>query len=319
MLPRNFKSILSLAAGLCVLLLPVPALAIINFGLDNSGNTTDPGTGAPFDAVARVSNSGGANPAGSAVHLGDGYMLTADHVANRSHVSFDGMTEYARDTGFAPVQVAPGVDMKIFRLESTPSVSSVKLHDSLTEEISEATMIGWGRGRNPSVPVDTTSVDWGGNKTIDKRWGLNVPRDMSVVLDYSLGGTDYLFAGIDTILGSESGTPAGLGASEGALTTYDSGSGLFQFLSGEWSLIGIAVTVETSGDSNFGDDALAGATNGDSNSFARVSAYQEAIDGLIPEPANAGLILALVGASLAGAQRRRRTLIMRGRTLNAQR
>jgi hypothetical protein len=305
MLPQNCKSILPLLAGSCLFLLPVPALAIINFGLDNSGNTTDPGTGVPFDAVARVSNLGGADTSGSAVHLGDGYMLTADHVRNRSHVSFDGITEYARDTGFTPVQVAPGVDMKVFRLASTPPVSSVKLQDSADELIAEATMVGWGRGRDPSVPVDSASVSWGNGSTIDKRWGLNVPR-APVVLDYNLGGTDYLFQGLNTVLGSDSGTPAGVGANEGALAVFDSGSGLFQFLSGEWSLIGIAVTVETISDSNFGDDEILDGTRGDTNSYARVSAYEEAINGIIPEPAHAGLVFALLGAALVGAQRRGR-------------
>ena len=299
----NCFSLPRLTAGLCLALMPLPALGIINFGLDNSGNLTDPGTGAPFDAVARVSSSGGGSPAGSAIHLGNGYMLTADHVANRSHVSFDGTIEYARDTSFAPVQVAPGVDMKVFRLNTTPSVSAVKLLDSSTELIAEATMVGWGRGRDSTVPVNSATVSWGGDSTIDKRWGLNVPR-ATLLVDYSFGGKDYEFAGLGTVLGSDSDTPAGLGANEGALTTYDSGSGLFQLISGEWSLIGVAVTVQTNGSSTFAGDSLDDATRGDLNAYARVSTYHDAIVGIVPEARNFALLFGLLAAGVACARRR---------------
>lgn len=266
--------------------------AIILFGLDNSHNLTDPNTGVPFDAIARVSNSRGASPAGSAIHLGNGYMLTANHVAERSHVSFDGVNYLPRDTAFTPIQVATNVDLKIFRLQTTPDVSSVKLLTSPVEQIAEATMVGWGRGRDPNVAVNSDTVAWGNDSTINKRWALNVPRSSTNSLAYTHNSINYNYAAIITVLGSSSGDPSGLGANEGALTTYDSGSALFQLISGEWYLIGVATTVQVLNSSFFGDDSIDSPDRGHFNYFARVSTYHEEIIAIIPEPAYACLYLA---------------------------
>lgn len=299
---QNLYSLSRLVAGLCLALLPLSSFGIINFGLDNSGNTTDPGTGVPWDAVARVANYDGSSvtsPEGSGVHLGFGYVLTANHVDvnNDTWVSFDGTNWLQRDTSFAAQQVAPNVDMQIFKLQSTPTTASVAVYDGIAEQIAPATLVGWGRGRNPLTPVDSTSVPWGNNATINKRWGNNVPRDVATLL-YQTGS----YQAIRTVVGSATGTPPGLGDNEVAATLYDSGSGLFQFLSGRWYLIGITTAVETSGTSNFGDDVIA--VGGDENYFARVSTYHDAIDGIIPETRNFALCFALLGVALVSSQRR---------------
>ena len=282
-----------------------PAEAIINYGYDNNSavTTTDPGTGVPWDAVARVANWDGvsaSNPSGSAMHLGNGYMLTADHVLDRSHVSFDGSNWYARDTSFTPIQVTSGVDLKVFKLTSSPSVSSVQLYDGVFEQVAPATMIGWGRGRDPATPVNTVSVPWGNNNTIDKRWGENELKSFIPSGSYSATGNNYTSQLLGVVLGSPSGAPSGLGMIEAAAATYDSGSGLFQNLGGTWQLIGL--TVLAGNPSVFGDDTTA--AGGGENFFVRISPYENDILAAVPEPNAYSLITAVLALTVTIRRRR---------------
>jgi hypothetical protein len=267
-----------------------PAQGVILFGLDNAANQTDPGTGVPFSGVAVVSYNDGSSPQGTAIHLGGGYMLTANHVGIRPHVSFDGSTYYARDLGFAPVQVASDVDMKIFRLTSTPPVASARVYGGSLEQTIPSTLIGWGVGRDPAIPVGSTSVTWGSNATVAKRWGVNTPLALQNI---AFGTGSY--EAILTFLGSSSGTPSGLGSSEAAATLLDSGSGLFQNIGGLWYLIGLTTTVETFGSSTFGNDQPLD-PNGEANVFVRVSNHKAAISAIIPEARG----IVLLGVSLLG-------------------
>jgi hypothetical protein len=280
----------AVAALACMLACIQPGSAIILFGLDNSANLTDPGTGVPFDAVAKVYNTGDGITRGSAVHLGGGYMLTANHVAATvgQSFTFDGVTSYALDTGFTPTQVAAGVDLKVFRLTTVPVASAVSLSMG-GEQVAAATLVGWGRGRDPAIPVGSSTVTWGDHSTVAKRWGENVPRDLMW-----LGYNDYNFIGIRTVLGSDTGSPPGLGANEAAATQYDSGAGMFQFIGGEWRLIGVAVAVQANGVSVFGDDGSS-AGKGHDNYFVYINAYRDDILMLIPEPSSALMLMAATG------------------------
>lgn len=236
---------------------------MIFWNLDNSANTTDPGGAFPWDSIAKVTNSTATSISGSAVYLGNGYLLTADHVTFNStlqYVSFDGTTTYAVDTNFksgsrfAGKQVAPNVDLAVIKMSTTPiGIDGVSLLTTPTELIAPATFVGWGVGRNPAVPLLSPSVAWGDSTTSAKRWGLNVPRILTNV-NYQSGS----YQAIVTIVGGDgiSFNPDGLGNSEAAATLYDSGAGLFQFLAGNWWLIGTATGVETNGTSIFGNDQL---------------------------------------------------------------
>ena len=261
-----------------------PAGAVILFGLDNAANQTDPGTGVPFSGVGMLADAGLANPMGTAIYLGGGYMLTANHVGMKPYVTFDGATYYQRDTSFTPVQVAANVDMQVFRLTTMPTVAAANLYRGVNEQVAPATQVGWGLGRSPTVPVDSVAVTWGDASTLAKRWGLNTPRGLA-----TLASGSGSYAGLYTVLGSDAGSPAGLGASEAAATLDDSGSGLFQNLGGTWYLIGLTTGVDTFGTSNFGNDQGAN-PNGDLNYSVRVGSYSSAILAIIPEPSSAGLL-----------------------------
>lgn len=305
-----------LAATVCFALAGLlPARAILFWNLDNSANQADPGTGVPWGSVAKVIDAGNTALSGSAIYLGNGYLLTANHVTmgtnSYSHVTFDGTNTFeidptfkagARDLG---IQVAVGVDLAVFRLTIEPvGVPAVSLLTGTNEVFGgEATMIGWGVGRNPSSSLESTNVAWGDASTSALRWGLNAPLD-ALTINYS----GYSMEALRTIAGADGVAfdPDGLGAAEGAAALFDSGSALFQKIDDVWFLIGVGAAVQNANFSIYGDDKVAGAGRGDANYFARVSTYEADIVAVIPEPATVSLFAA--GALIAGAvlHRRRR-------------
>lgn len=264
------------------------AHAAILFTGNNNANTSDPGNGLPWDSVARITDStGSVSNRGTAVHLGWGYMITADHVSLSSNfVTFDGLTSHAIDTGFSPVQLdAPDADLKIFRLASNPGLPALNLYSTSefgNQDRNDALshMVGWGVGRDED---DTGNPwDWGGADTVAKRWGTNTATTVS---NAPVGG--YSTTALVTVLGNNQGD------NEIAATVYDSGAGFFLEINGDWYLTGIAIAVEVDGSSNFGSNNINSGIRGNLNYYARIGAYESEILAIIPEPAHTGLILIL--------------------------
>jgi hypothetical protein len=277
--------------------------AVVLFNLPNSANQSNPGTGVPWGSVAKVSGSAGGSQTGSAVHIGNGYLLTANHVtidATSRFVTFDNSSFYEIDASFKAgsrqygKQVAAGVDMAVIKLTTIPvGVSSAVLLLNGSELIAPATLIGWGFGRDPTAPLGSAVVGWGTTDTAAKRWGLNEPRDaVTIVYD------SYSYEALRTVTGGTS-NPSGLGDAEAGLATFDSGGGLFQQLGESWYLIGVNAAAE-SDPTTFGPDRISNVRpRGDYNYFGRVSAYDTQILALVPEP-DSGL-LAAAAMTILGA------------------
>jgi hypothetical protein len=278
--------------------------ALIVFGGDNNATTSAPeGVDLPWDANARVANFNGdvvTGSAGSAVHLGFGYMLTAHHVANSSHVSFDGVTWYERDTGFVPVQVAVGVDLKVFKLLETPAVNAVTLHPGGSELNTLGYHVGWGRGRASDGDIgEDVQAFSSSNATIDKRWGTNEVKAVQQQ-SWTIGSTGYTQQTLVTVLGN-SESP-----NEAALGTFDSGSGYYQEHNGSIVLAGIggAIQQQSPGSATFGGDRLTGSGRGDQNFMIQVGPYANDIMAIIPEPRFYGLATGLLLFALVAWRRR---------------
>lgn len=274
-----------------LLMMASSAKAIILFGGDNTANTTDPGAGHLWSAVAKVTDSG-KNLSGSAVYLGNGYLLTAKHLTSTAKVTFDGSTYYDVDQSFHST-FSTNVDLKVVRLTEIPgSLTGVQLLGTPSEQAAQVLLIGWGVGRQ--VPDATgPSFNWGGTGTSTKRWGANMLEGL-----VNVSGAGYQSQGLYFNLDADSS----LGDDEAAMTQYDSGSGMFQFINGQWYLVGINIGVSASNVSTFGEP-------GDMNFAVRISPYYDEILAnmeVIPEPSTVALLLtvALGGACFALKRRK---------------
>ncbi|HWL53175.1 MAG TPA: PEP-CTERM sorting domain-containing protein [Chthoniobacteraceae bacterium] len=282
----------------CFLLTLASAPALVLYGGDNNTNITAPANGVPWEAVARVGNV-----SGSAVYIGNGYLLTANHVTLGSSVSFDGVNTFAIDQ--SSVHSFAGVDLKLFRLTEIPLIAGVSLLNTAAETSGgELTLIGWGKGRSSSSAVGDNLVAWG-DGTNKKRWGLNTLSYTGVA-----SGRDPAFAGVNyQVVAFDLDGRFGLGPNEAGLTQHDSGSGMFQFIDGQWYLVGIATLVASHVEKNslFSDPLYS--IPADINMGVRISSYYDEIMAQIspiPEPSTFALLISVAAGGACLAVRRKR-------------
>ena len=279
---NRYRTITRIAKNaLCCILIYIStgsAQAIILYSGDNSANLTAPDSARVdiFNSVAKITNDDGTGIVGSAVHIKDKYLLTAEHVLfknatpRRTHVTFDGTTFWAIDLSFLPIQIETA-DLVLFKLIKDPNLPETTLYSSTNERFKTGTLIGWGYGRETNQADQTNSTrtwNWGDGTTIAKRWGFN---RVEFTGDGNIGGNtyDYLLTRLDSNQGNN----------EVAFAYYDSGSGLFISNSGSWELAGITTAVTTFNSSKFAQSF----NSPDFNYFVRVSQYRQTIVNNIPD------------------------------------
>lgn len=274
--------------------IPCHALVIFNKTNDSTDITSDPNNGSPWESVARISDNG--NTKGSAVYLGNRYLLTANHVdpSNTRTVQFSPEGPNFDIEADSQQQVASGLDLKVFRIKSDPGILGVNLYGGTNELNKNTTIVGWGRGRDSSVssPGDTTQ-QWGNQSTTAKRWGDNVITD-TLTRTYNSG---YEYEGIEYTLGNnQTDTEAGF-------ATWDSGGAMFIQDSSNYYLAGINAIVQTNGSSNFG--SRGSNESGDINFGPRISTYKSDIEAIVPEPSTTAIAIGLAALGAVATFRRR--------------
>ena len=229
-----------LAFFLAAALLCAPsARALIIYGtgptdVDNTRNTTAPASGAPWANVVQI----GTNNA-SGVYLGNGYVLTANHVGLVGSILINGIS-YTIDGSFTPLQISEApdyVDLKLFKiigLPPLPVVQSLPLNFSATDLNVNCTIIGWGLGKG--TVITNQGWNWGDNTTRAERWGTNKTLSSATAVT-PVAGYSYIYEALETNFNRS------LGADTSEISSGDSGSGLFQQFGGVWKLSGITTTV----------------------------------------------------------------------------
>jgi hypothetical protein len=263
-----------------------PVHAIVFFSQGNDANLTSPGGGLPWDNVVQMQSSTG--PIGTGVYLGNRYVLTAGHVGPLTSVKV-GYVDYLLDS--SPTVAIGRADMKLVRLASDPGLNGVRLNSNPLGDGGEAYLVGYGVGRASSSLLGSNPVTWDDSSTAIKRWGTNF-------VDGARGGIQ-VGGYISDLLRTEFNSDAG--ASEAALTIYDSGSALFQKIGSEWYLVGLGAYVQNSGYSLA--NSQFNSTESDDNYFIRISSYANSsvmIGGVgVPEPSSQSLLF--VGVAFLSA------------------
>ncbi len=272
---------------------------------DGSGNTAAPVDDFGFDSVGIT---GAANNR-TAVYLGSGWVITADHVGDHP-VTFDGVTYQPVASSGVQLSNTAGQppDLYIFRVHPFPSVAPVTLA-SQAATIGEAIFCA-GNGRNRAA----TSTQWNANwqemppyvyegyevapgRTM--RWGQNELTDVGN--DITLGSRTTRT--IETVF-DESGVTDEFQAWNG-----DSGGGCFVKRGGEWELVGVMYAQGVFGDPDGGGPLNGQPANtvayGNDTLISDVFFYRDQIEDLAPQIKDvpsmsrwgAGILaLAIVGA-----------------------
>ncbi|MDP0498621.1 MAG: hypothetical protein Q7P63_00840 [Verrucomicrobiota bacterium JB022] len=299
-------------------LLCAPAHAIILYGAGNDATTSDPGGGLPFTNVARVTNNAGSVTWGSAVYLGNGWVLGASHVGTINYVQFNaGGARYARDTSTSTVRLGSS-DLVLTKLTSLPNLPSVPIYD-FAQLRAGGVMVGWGLGRASTEALYDNNVTWGDSSTAARRWGLNAIEAVTTYTD-SADRTTEAFV---TVAGNADPVlelpqfNSFQGDYEASATQYDSGSAFYTFYNDVWYLSGLTLAVEKPNNQNatlFGIDNVTDEERGNYNIFANLSLYATQINAVVnpspaptvPEPKAFALLGGTAALGLLGWRRRQK-------------
>lgn len=298
-----------------------PAAAVIINTLSGTDNTTAPADDPGFANVGYSLNGHG-----TAIYLGEGWVLTAGHVGPGGIVLASGtyLQASGSNTDFTLVNTTlgatPYTDLCMYKLATTPvGLPTLRIASSMPALGEAVTMIGAGldRGASEQWFVTTSStaawtwtpVESGGNfagyGTLESRavrWGTNTvdDNDFWVKAYWGPGPTDYNdVRSLATVFDGLAGP------NEAQAVLFDSGGAVFTKAGGQWELAGVMYAVV-----GYPDQPLPefNAVFGDATLIADLSYYRPQIVAVVPEPSGvaiAGLAMAVLGVCRPAFRRRR--------------
>lgn len=230
---------------------------------------------------------------GTAVYLGNGWALTAQHTSGGGITLFTddaaGGTRYNAISGsidnyytyrLKNPDSGTDADLRLFKLNGDPGLPTLHIAASAPTVGQQAMLIGTGVERastlkqyvtNSVPPRSTEGYDWA--LTRDKVWGNNVVDRVGMDMDYGTGVVRAFEMDFNKING------------EAVATGKDSGSAVFTYNTdlGRWELGGITIaapnTLQNSGTflSHFGNEDFSATAIG----AADLSMYRNQIAGII--------------------------------------
>ena len=314
--PSAFSRVLALllpAAPLQIFALVVPPLLPLGDTLPPSGaggQPTDPG----FAYVGRVQGSTG-------VYLGNGWVLTADHVG-AGNFSLGGSTY--NYNGVDSHQIGR-TDLRLFRLATSPTLAPLRLAETTPALRSGLVLIAAGSAPASAAPTtwyvdtaDSSNLIWrespfvGADLTISgyqttatgrrTRWGTNTVDSIEGAVTIGrYAPTDF----IRTVFGGNSNNPTT--AFEAQAVTHDSGGGVFHNNAGVWELAGtITATGQFSNQPGGPATAIPGNVTFAIDLADHVAEIRSYLLAPVPEPRSAAFLLGAFVASWALLRRRAR-------------
>jgi hypothetical protein len=286
---------LGIGALFCGLVLgaPFPARAVIVAAGDGVENTTPPPNDPGWVNVGQP--TGGL----TVIYLGNGWVLTANHVGAGS-VILAGQT-YEKVAGSEHRLLNPDstpADLLLFQIQGNPPLPPLRISPVSPAANTAVTMIGNGVNRGSATSwMGIEGFLWGNGSAM--RWGTNLVSKNGI--DLSLDGS---------VTRSFSTDFSGGTAYEAQAAVGDSGGAVFFEYYGEWVLGGVMIAI-----SDYYGQPEGTALLGNLTYAADLSYYRDQISQIVVGP-SCGLGFELVGIvpMLEGLRQRRRRLAMRART-----
>jgi hypothetical protein len=233
-----------LLIAFCVLLLAGPAAAVLIASGDGTENVTAPPADPGWSNVGSLNGLSG-------VYLGDGWVLTANHVGI-GPITLNGVSYAAAPESGIRLEHTPGVptDLLMFRVIADPGLPSLAV-PSVSPSLGNATtMIGIGCARGAPYTF-TGHAGWRWVYTYAKRWGTNAVNQASA--DRTINGLPLRAFGMtfDDLGGT---------VPEAIVTTGDSGGAAFidgalaGILVAKWSFGGQASSSSVFGNGSYAAD-----------------------------------------------------------------
>lgn len=299
---RRGRLSLSLLLALCLAAGPfaVPGGAVV-IDRVGGGNTTAPADDPGWNNVGAIWIGGG-------VYIGNGWVLTANHIGSGSGFTLGGTT-YQMIPGTGHQLTNNGAagktaltDLYMFQVASPPSLPWVSIAATGPSVGDSVTLIGRGRDQqanytywsvntsvNPYVWTETTpsnanAAGFKTNSTQTMRWGTN-----------SVDTTLWVNDGLD-VHSFTTTFDYGVSSNEAQVVHGDSGGGVFVKQGGLWSLAGIIIAQGIYSGQPGGTNT---AVFGDASYIADLSFYRSQIVAIaVPEPA--GIVQIALAASVGG-------------------
>lgn len=299
-------------AAVASLALPLGASAVVIVTGDGTGNTTAPADDPGF------ANVGVTSTGHSGVYLGDGWVLTANHVGPVA-ITLKGVS-YPPVVG-SVVRLdnpsGPQPDLIVYRINGFPALPAVVLSSGAPSTPDELLCIGNGWNRTASQTSWNTnwqeapppvysgfkrgvgkSLRWGRNRVNATNVDVNDTRSITVAFDQA-GGSSHEFQAV----------------------SGDSGGGCFLKRAGTWQLVGLLHSRTLVPDPNAPDTDPPGQPSNTAaytnlSVLADVAYYRSEIEANTPPLGEVPALPPLAGAALAAilAAAARRALRTPGRT-----
>lgn len=295
-------------AAACAILAAFCAASVAEAVIVSGTGVTD-NTSAPDPVWWNVGTRGD----GSGTYLGNGWVLTANHIGGGAITLNDGKT-YQMEPGSGRQLVNPGnqspTDLYLFKVTTDPGLPWLNVATATgTNDI--VLMIGAGmtRGSEKYWSVDTNRLPWTWNEVVSGTynaqgytllaqrsmgWGVNVVTSKGPVTV----GTTPVDAAFGTTFSTGLFSPPYDGY-EGQASTGDSGGGVFRMNGSRWELAGIMVGVTPP----FSGQPASALFDYGHTYMADLPAYRDQIVAITAVPEPGALLLVAVGAGILGSRR----------------